>query len=184
MNQSAMKLLTVVLCLLLLINCKPEKQPPTETAADSPETPEIIIEDPFSGTNLVDNIKLVDLNNEPIDLKQYQGKKIFLNFWATWCKPCIVEMPSIERAQQELQEEDYIFLLASDEPVGRIKRFQATKDFDLKFVRVETPFPDLGILSLPTTLIIDQQGKIALNQIGALEWDAPVVLDKLRSVSM
>ena len=185
-NKSAMKLLTIVFCLLILINCKPEKQPQSEAAAaaEAPATPEIIIEDPFSGTNLVDNIKLVDLNNEPIDLKQYQGKKIFLNFWATWCKPCIVEMPSIERAQKELAEEDYIFLLASDEPIGRIKRFQATKDFNLKFIRVETPFPDIGILSLPTTLIIDEQGKIALNQIGALEWDAPVVLDKLRSVSM
>ena len=155
---------------------------PAESASVTPEPEEIQLEDPFSGTNLVDNIKLIDLDNNPIDLSKYGGKRIFLNFWATWCKPCIIEMPSIERAQQQLSEEDFVFLLASDETVGRINRFKATKDFDLEFVRVETPFPDLGILSLPTTLVIDENGKIALNQIGALEWDAPEVIEKLRSI--
>ena len=170
--------LTVILC----FSCNKNQQMPAESASVPPEREEIVLEDPFSGTNLVDNIKLIDLDNNPIDLSKYGGKRIFLNFWATWCKPCIIEMPSIERAQQQLSEEDFVFLLASDETVGRINRFKATKDFDLEFVRVETPFPDLGILSLPTTLVIDENGKIALNQIGALEWDAPEVIEKLRSI--
>ena len=170
---------------LILVGCNKTEQSTTASPAEeTPTTENFAIEDPFSETNLVDNIKLLDLDNNPIDLKQYAGKTIFLNFWATWCKPCILEMPSIERAQKQLQEEEYVFLLASDETVGRIKRFQATKDFNLTFVRVETPFPDIGILSLPTTLVIASDGKIAFNQIGALEWDAPEVLQKLRSLSM
>jgi hypothetical protein len=93
-------------------------------------------------------------------------------------------MPSIERAEKLLADDDFVFLIASDESVGRIKRFQATKDFDLQFVRLETPFPDIGIFSLPTTLIIDPSGKIAMNQIGALEWDSPEVLEKLRGINL
>ena len=173
---------SLILLVILSLSCQNKNHSPAESSGDLDVSSEIHVEDPFSGTNLVDNIKLVDLDNNSIDLSKYQGKRIFLNFWATWCKPCIIEMPSIERAQQQLSEEDFVFLLASDETVGRINRFKATKDFDLEFVRVETPFPDLGILSLPTTLIIDAKGKIALNQIGALEWDAPQVIEKLRSI--
>ena len=170
------------LTVIFFLSCNKNQQMPAESAGISTEAEEIQLEDPFSGTNLVDNIKLMDLDNNPVDLKAYSGKRIFLNFWATWCKPCIIEMPSIESAQQKLSEEDFIFLLASDETVGRINRFKATHEFELEFIRVETPFPDLGILSLPTTLIIDENGKIVLNQIGALEWDAPEVIEKLRNL--
>jgi thiol-disulfide isomerase/thioredoxin len=169
--------------LIIFLGCKNKNQSPAETASENIESTEIQIEDPFSETNLVDNIELVDLDGNPIDLKTYAGKKIFLNFWATWCKPCILEMPSIERAEQQLQEDGYIFLLASDETVGRINRFKASKDFDLHFIRVETPFPDIGILSLPTTLIIDETGRIAFNQVGAMEWDSTEVLEKLRNLT-
>ncbi len=174
----------LVIMAVVVLGCKNEKKPLAGSSVENPDKPEITVEDPFSGTNLVDNIKLVDLEGNAVDLKLFAGKKIFLNFWATWCKPCILEMPSIERAEKLLVDDDFVFLIASDESVGRIKRFQATKDFDLQFVRLETPFPDIGILSLPTTFIIDPSGKIAMTQIGALEWDTPEVLEKLRGINL
>lgn len=179
-----MKRLFLLLLIPLFLNCKKDRESPSANPAEDIPVSEFTLEDPFSSTNLVDNIKLVDLNDKPVNLKEFAGRKIFLNFWATWCKPCIMEMPSIERAQESLTSDGYVFFLASDESVGRINRFKATQDFQLNFIRLETPFPDIGILSLPTTLIIDEQGKIVLNQIGALEWDAPEVLDKLRSFNM
>ena len=183
-NKKPMKQIAcLIIVAILFVGCKNDKEPPASSPADDVK-PEIILEDPFAETNLVENIKLVDLDNNPVDLRILTGKKIFLNFWATWCKPCIKEMPSIERASKLLADDDFIFLLASDESIGHIKRFQATKEFDLKFIRVETPFPDIGILSLPTTLIIDQNGRISMNQTGALEWDSPEVLEKLRGKSM
>ena len=174
----------MVMMAALLLGCKNENKPLAGSSGENPAKPEITIEDPFSETNLVDKIKLVDLENNPVDLESLAGKNIFLNFWATWCKPCILEMPSIERAAKLLSDDDFVFLIASDESVGRIRRFMATKDFDLQFVRLETPFPDIGILSLPTTLIIDPTGKIVMNQIGALGWDTPEVLEKLRGINL
>jgi thiol-disulfide isomerase/thioredoxin len=173
----------LVIMTVLIWSCKNEKKPLAGNSVNSPKISELNVEDPFSGTNLVDNTKIVDLENNPVDLKSLAGKNIFLNFWATWCKPCILEMPSIERAEKLLSNDNFVFLIASDESIGRINRFKATKDFDLQFVRLETPFPDIGILSLPTTLIIDPNGKIVMNQIGALEWDNPEVLEKLRGVT-
>jgi thiol-disulfide isomerase/thioredoxin len=175
--------LFLIIITLFLSGCKNDKQSLSESPAEVTETEEFTVQDPLSDTNLVDNIKLFDLEGNPIDLKEYAGKKIFLNFWATWCKPCIVEMPSIERAQQLLADDGYMFFLASDETVGRINRFKATQDFNLNFIRVETQFPDIGILSLPTTMIIDEKGIIAMNQIGALEWDSPEIIEKLRGVN-
>ena len=169
---------------ILLFSCTDNRQQPAESVADIAEEPAMTFENPLEETNLVDNIKLFDLNDQPVDLKAFAGKRIFLNFWATWCKPCILEMPSIERAQEILSEEGFVFLLTSDESVDRINRFKASKDFNLEFVRLETPFPDLGILSLPTTLLIDEEGRIALNQIGSLEWDEPTIIEKLRSVEV
>lgn len=166
--------------LLLLLGCSPKDGPPAAAASDDARPPEEMT----SSSNLVDNIQLVDLDNQGIDLKNYQGKTIFLNFWATWCKPCIMEMPSIERAQTALENENFIFLLASDENIDRIKRFQSTQDFNLTFVKVQTPFPELGVFSLPTTLVIDPKGKVTLNQVGALEWDAPEILGKLRASNL
>jgi thiol-disulfide isomerase/thioredoxin len=177
-------ILLLLVSFLIFSGCK-QKQPPAASPAEDPSyTENTTTEDPFSGTNLVDHIELFDLDDNPIDLKSYRGKRIFLNFWATWCKPCILEMPSIERAQQLLAEDDYVFLLASDEGLGKINRFRATQDFSLNFIQVKTPFPDMGILSLPTTMIIDEQGRIVMNQIGAVEWDAPEILNKLRSLNM
>ncbi len=179
-----MRSIYFIILIVSFATCTQEKKnlagsPSTESAAE-----DLGVKDSYKETNLIDQIKLVDLDNQPLDLKQYAGKKVFLNFWATWCKPCIAEMPSIERAQGILEPDGFVFFLASDEDISRINRFKATKDFDLTFVRLETPFPDLGILSIPTTLIIDEQGKIAIQHVGVQEWDNADVLNKLRSLSM
>ncbi len=173
-----MRVVIYCIAFLLLASCGSRDSTPSATA---PEEIEVAPPNTATSDNLVDNIQLVDLENNPIDLNNYHGKTVFLNFWATWCKPCIQEMPSIERAQNILVEENFVFLLASDESIDRITRFQGVQDFQLTFVKLKTPFPDLGVYSIPTTLVIDPQGKLTLNQVGAMEWDAPEVLDKLRS---
>ncbi len=75
----------------------------------------------------------VDLKNKKVDLRSYKGKKIIINHWATWCGPCIKEMPGIKRAQQILKNYNYIFLLVSDEKVSKISAFKNDKKYDLIF---------------------------------------------------
>ncbi len=174
-----MKNYILAFAILSLAACSKSGDPPSSDAPDSGSESITLTND-----NLLESIKLADLEGNPIDLKSYQGKTVFLNFWATWCKPCIQEMPSIERAQQALEAENFVFLLASDETSKRIKRFQNLQDFNLNFVKLNTPFPDLGIYSIPTTMVIDPQGKIMMNQVGAMEWDTPEILEKLRSNNM
>jgi thiol-disulfide isomerase/thioredoxin len=117
-----------------------------------------------------DKIKLVDLQNKPIDLKQYKGKTVFINFWATWCKPCLQEMPSIQKAMDILKNEDVVFLFASDESKEQIENFKNNKTYNFNYVRVEN-METLNIMALPTTYIFDSEGKLVFSEMGYKKWD-------------
>ena len=66
---------------------------------------------------------LVDLNQNKVNLTSFEGKKIVINYWATWCGPCIKEMPELKRAEEILQNYNYTFLLVSDETISKINTF-------------------------------------------------------------
>ena len=77
----------------------------------------------------------VDLNNNHVDLIQYRGKRIILNYWATWCGPCIKEMPGLKRAEELLEKHNYVLLLVSDETIHTISEFKINKNFDFNFLK-------------------------------------------------
>lgn len=124
----------------------------------------------------VEKIGLTGLDGKPIALEQYKGKTIFLNFWATWCKPCMEEMPSIERVQNMLQNEAVIFLLASPEAVEEIDAFRNNRGYKFNYARVEN-MEELGIQSLPTTFIFNPKGKLVFSETGYRKWDEKENID-------
>ncbi len=115
-------------------------------------------------------VKLADLENKAISMHQFKGKTIFLNFWATWCKPCIAEMPSIQEAQDILQDQDVVFLLASGESAEEINSFRNANSYKFNFMRVENS-EDLNIQALPTTFIFDTKGDLVFSETGTRKWD-------------
>ncbi|MEO7922204.1 MAG: TlpA disulfide reductase family protein [Chitinophagaceae bacterium] len=124
---------------------------------------------PQSGTD-IDIIKLTDLQNRGVDINQYKGKTVFINFWATWCKPCIAELPSIQKLQTRLKNENVIFLLASNEDVSEIEGFKNANDYTFNYTRVEN-FEALNIQTIPTTFIFNPGGKLVFGEMGARNWD-------------
>lgn len=117
----------------------------------------------------IDKIRLIDLNEQPIDLEKYRGKTIFINFWATWCKSCIAEMPSIEKAQNILRKEEVVFLLASNEEVEQIKEFKSSHPYKFDYARIENS-EALNIQALPTTVIFDREGNLVFSEMGSRNW--------------
>lgn len=122
----------------------------------------------------------VDLNDNKVDLTVYKGKKIVINYWATWCRPCIKEMPGLKRAEEILENHNYIFLLVSDETTSKISTFKKDKNFDFNFLKSVESNEMLGIYSLPTSYIFDENGKKIETIVGTIAWDSEQIINKLK----
>ncbi len=120
----------------------------------------------------IDKIELAELNGDKIDMTDYRGKIVFVNFWATWCGPCIKEMPAIEEAQTALNDKEVVFLIASNEEVEEIEEFSKERSLKLHYVRVLN-FEQMKIPALPTTYIFDREGKLKFSETGARQWNEP-----------
>lgn len=132
--------------------------------------------------SIIAKIKIKDLNNQPIDLNQYQGKTIFINFWASWCGPCIKEMPSIERAKDILKNSNIEFLFASNESVEQIKGFTTKRNLNLHYVQLQN-LEELNIQALPTTFIISPDGELVFSETGYREWDEAGNIELLTKIT-
>ncbi len=126
-------------------------------------------------------VKLSELSNEPIDFGQYKGKTVFINFWATWCKPCIQEMPTIEAAQAKLSNENVVFLLASNEDEDLMDRFIKKNAYQFHYVRLEN-MEALKIQALPTTFIFNGNGKLKFSEAGYRQWDSPANIELITKI--
>ena len=123
-------------------------------------------------------IQLEDLNGSAIDMQQYKGKVLFVNFWATWCKPCLVEMPSIAAVINKMKGQDIEFLFASDEDVGQIADFKSSHDYPFTYVQAKN-MSQLNITALPTTYIFNKSGKLVFNEMGTRNWNDKENIDLL-----
>jgi thiol-disulfide isomerase/thioredoxin len=151
---------------LLFISCK-------EVNKDKPVT--ILPDTTF------EKIKLADLKSNSLSLKQYAGKTIFLNFWATWCKPCIAEMPTIEKARNILNKEEIVFLIASGEAIEEIEAFRQTHDFNFNYCQIQNS-EELGFQALPTTYIFNAEGDLVFSESGYRKWDEKSNIDMILKI--
>ena len=122
----------------------------------------------------------IDLYENNLDLSVYKKGKIVISYWATWCAPCIKEMPGIKRAEEILEEYGYTFLLVSDETVSKISEFKNEWNFDFNFLKSSKSFETLGVYAMPTSYIFDENGQIIETIVGAVEWDSEEMINKLK----
>ena len=130
----------------------------------------------------IDKIRLTDLNGQVISLQKYQGKTIFINFWATWCKPCVKEMPSIVAAQNLLKKENIIFLLASNESAEQIEEFSKDHDYKFKFVRIENS-EEMNVQALPVSFIFNSKGNLVFSETGSRKWNEKNNIDLILKIA-
>ena len=121
-----------------------------------------------------------DLEENNLDLSEFNDGKVVVSYWATWCAPCIKEMPSIKRAEEILEDYGYTFLLVSDETIDKISNFKNEMNFDLKFLKSNKSFESLGVYAMPTSYIFNENGKIVETFVGVIEWDSEEIISKLK----
>lgn len=123
-----------------------------------------------------------DIDGNAIALADFKGKRVLLNYWATWCRPCVEEMPAMLKAQEILEKENYVFLLASDQSFKTIKTFMKKNPFDLKFIKFNGSLSEQDISALPATFIYNTKGEKVEKIIGATAWDSPEMIERLKNI--
>lgn len=130
-----------------------------------------------------ENISLYfDLEGNEVNISDYKGNRVLVNYWATWCTPCLKEMPSMEKAQEALKNENYVFLFATTDDLDKIKNFQQNNSYNFNFLQYQGTLDKLNIYALPATIIYNSKGEMANRIDGATEWDAKEMLDQLRDI--
>ena len=127
--------------------------------------------------------KLSTLDGEAVVLERYRGKTVLLNLWATWCGPCVAEMPSLAALHDSIDRDDIAIVLVSMEDAGTVRSFFDRKGFSLPaYVAADLPavFESRGI---PATFIFDSEGTIVFSHIGAANWDSDDCRDFLSAIA-
>lgn len=115
---------------------------------------------------------LVNTEGERLNFKEKEGKVVFINFWATWCPPCVAEMPDLQELYDSYGDRVSFLFVANDE-LDRVTSFMDKKGYSLPVWFSKTRTPDeLEHPSIPTTYIIDKSGKIVLKETGVADWNS------------
>ena len=130
--------------------------------------------------------ELPDLDGKTVNLADYKGKVVLLNIWATWCPPCVEEMPSMEKLHQDLKDEDFEILAVSIDVSGAKAVIPFMKKHKLSFSvltdtegAIKSLYQTTGV---PESFIIDKQGIIVEKVIGPRDWAAPSTIRSFRNL--
>jgi len=126
----------------------------------------------------------VNDGQKTVQLSQYRGKPVLLNFWATWCPPCVQEVPALVALQQQMGDHVIVLAVSMDEDADAYKAFTAKRMPGVLTVRD----PDhkssalYGTFAYPESFLIDKDGKIQRKFIGAVEWNSPEMIEYFRKM--
>lgn len=124
---------------------------------------------------------LQNMDEEHIRLSDYRGKVVLINFWATWCPPCVREMPSMERLKQKVDADDFKVLAINqmeepDDVFAFTGQLELDPTFEILFDSNSKVSHAYAVRGLPTTYLIDKQGNIRYRAVGGRLFDHAEVL--------
>ncbi len=155
----------ILLALAILSSCYGGSRPPRIGS----EAPEFTVQDA----------------DRKVDLHDLRGKIVLLNFWATWCAPCVEEMPSLNQLQQRFKDKG-IEVVGVSVDVDSDGYHKFLKDHKIDFLTVRDPDQKsnnlYGTFKFPETYIIDRNGVVRRKFIGAVDWSQPEIVDYLNKL--
>lgn len=127
----------------------------------------------ISSTEASEEMMFEDKEGKIIRLSELKGKVVFINFWATWCPPCIAEMPSINKLNQKLKDKsNVVFLMVDmDADMKKSQKFMQKNEYDLNvYAPASQISPAYFAGALPTTLVFDKSGKLIFKHEGGADY--------------
>jgi len=132
-------------------------------------------------------IVFYDEANNPVKLEKWRGKVVVLNIWATWCSPCVKEMPTLDRLQKRLGGNFFQVIVLSVDEAGTpaVKKFFEKIKIKNLDIHMDPNFKAAGALNafgLPTTILVGVKGREIGRLVGDAEWDTPEMIDFFREI--
>ena len=127
-------------------------------------------------------VRLRDLSGRPVDLSRLRGKVVIVNFWASWCPPCVREMPSMERLQQKMKGKPFrILAINGGEPAATVRKFMERTHYDFPVLLDPkgTAYRAWKVYVYPTSYLLDRRGHVRLASVGGLDWTDPAVVQAI-----
>ncbi len=119
-------------------------------------------------------LQFSDLDNNIFTIQDFKGKNLFINYWATWCNPCLAEMPYMAELYENYKgQDDLIFLYLSREKLDTIKNY-IPKDESLQnlpIYKIVTDDEFFATSGIPTTFIINSKGEVVVKDVGSAFWN-------------
>jgi thiol-disulfide isomerase/thioredoxin len=128
---------------------------------------------------------LPDLQGTPHGLGEYRGKVVMVNFWASWCLPCVEEMPSMQRLADALGPDRFQILAVNvGESPPRVRQFlkSVSVDFTVLVDRKSETFEDWSVRVLPTSFLLDPEGHVRHRALGPIDWDTKEMRELIREM--
>ena len=118
---------------------------------------------------------LTSLEGNRVNFSEAKGKVILVNLWATWCPPCVAEMPSLQKLYDSYGDRVNFYFVSSESP-EKLETFLQKKNYTLPvYVENQSAPEAMRTRSIPTTFVISKEGKIVINKSGAANWDSKKV---------
>jgi thiol-disulfide isomerase/thioredoxin len=122
------------------------------------------------------DFKIKDLDGNRVDFNKFRNKVVFINLWATWCGPCRVEMPTIQKLFEKTADHpDIVFVMLSidrDKDQGKVVKYIRDKDFSFPvFMPSGYLSSQLNVPNIPTTFVISKEGQVILKEVGTTNFD-------------
>ena len=140
----------------------------------------------FEPPSIPPDFRLVDLNGEPAELGNYRNQYVLLNFWATWCPPCVAEMPALEQLFQRYRERGFVVVAVSSDVEGRSIVQPFIENLGVTFPVLLDPDGKVsatyGAKSLPVSFLLDRNGRVVAAAEGAREWYSESAIEALDEI--
>jgi len=131
-------------------------------------------------------LELAQLNGKTLKLDSLKGQVVLINFWATWCPPCVHEMPSMQRLSNKFKNKPFTILgVNMAETNQEVEKFLSTRvkvDFPIVMDKDGAVLKNWQVFAFPTSYVLDKQGKIRYALFGSVEWDNPDIVAKIQQL--
>jgi thiol-disulfide isomerase/thioredoxin len=117
-------------------------------------------------------LPLADLQNNTVEIATNEGEKILLCFGASWCGPCRQELKLVAEVQQTVLK-DVRVIYISDEDLAKVQAFRDYTGYNFEWMKLQRPFHEIGINSIPTSYLINTKGQVVKKTVGLIDWEDP-----------